>query len=376
MTSNSNADSPNIGLEKQGVEEGTSITPTTDNDASAAANDTATITTAAGGDNGGWTRDELIELVKAIKFAKPDYSQRQVHREITEELSQRDSFEFLKDVPFNEVKKVWKKAMQQNNTASANSSSSTPTTSSQAAASATSTSNPNADLIDKIKTGGSAPQLFTVGDGSVKFLAQEYTAATVAAEQAKAMEEQALADDIRLNYVHFFLNVPADKSGSRPHQALISFNKPNQNVGSKSANNKGKKGKGKKGSKASSTNAVTATSTTGSATGTDDNDGLMIVKIQMAAPLHENDTAKHVMLAYNIDKTSKTFIHYDPNDEYNGYDRIQEMIQKDGVGGALGIAGGTKAYFFARVTIPTKKKGGAESILSIKMTELAPPQNW
>jgi hypothetical protein len=52
------------------------------------------------------SREELLELARAIKFAKPDASQKQVHEEISLELSQKESFEFLKNVTLNEVKKV------------------------------------------------------------------------------------------------------------------------------------------------------------------------------------------------------------------------------------------------------------------------------
>ena len=52
-------------------------------------------------------------------------------------------------------------------------------------------------------------------------------------------------------------------------------------------------------------------------------------------------------------------------------EKIANLIAESGTGGALGLLGGTKAYFYARLT--KRKKG---DILSIHITELAPAQNW
>ncbi|KAL3930512.1 MAG: hypothetical protein SGBAC_011730, partial [Bacillariaceae sp.] len=49
------------------------------------------------------TKEELLELVRAIKFANEDWSQRLVHKEITEPLALEVSC--LKDVNLNDVKK-------------------------------------------------------------------------------------------------------------------------------------------------------------------------------------------------------------------------------------------------------------------------------
>ena len=75
------------------------------------------------------------------------------------------------------------------------------------------------------------------------------------------------------------------------------------------------------------------------------------------------------MLLYDQTRTYKTFIHPDPDDD--GYEKIANLIAESGTGGALGLLGGTKAYFYARLT--KRKKG---DILSIQITELAPAQNW
>lgn len=299
-------------------------------------------------------REELLELVRAIKFAKPEASQKQVHREITEELSQKYSqqFAFLKDVRLTDVKKVWKKALKQRDSSreSAASASISSTTSPQEAQ-----ANPNADLISKLPQNGEPIQVFTVGDASVKHLAQEYTAAVLAQAAAK---EQALQDELS-NYVHVFLDVPADKSGSRPQQALINFqsNTASHSSSSATTNKSGKKGKKKSASAATSNSTLNLEED-------------VIVKIQAAAPLDESDTIQHPMLLYDKTRELRTFIHPSPDDD--SYEKIAAWIHKTGHEGVLGMRGGLKAYFYSRLTV--RKKGS--SILSIKTTELAPPQEW
>jgi hypothetical protein len=385
-----------------------------------AATSTATATAAP---SVAFTREELLELVVAIKFAKPEASQKEVHREITQDLSQKhEGFGFLKDVPLTDVKKVWKKALQQHPTSSSGSSTSTNTN-----ISTNQPLHPNADLIAKLTSQNRAPEVFTVGDGSVKVqqLAHEYTAAVLA--QAAA-NEQAAAEELWNDYVHVFLDVPADRSGSRPHQALINFQSSttssstssstpsgsDNNNNNKSNNNSNKtankKKKDKKMTKAPS-NIISNTATNTTTTTTSDNtNGEVIVKIQMAAPLDEHDTIQHPMLLYNQTRTYKTFLHPDvatdatttdattdaasstneeesqrqravdtsttttTNKNKDGYQRIQEWIASAGNAGALGQAGGTKAYFYSRIT--TRRKKGQQSIISIRVTELAPAQDW
>jgi hypothetical protein len=309
-------------------------------------------------------REDLIDLIRAIKFAKPDASQSEVHKEITEVLSKKSpEFEFLQNVHIHDVKKVWKKALGGPNNNNNNNN--------------TNAATPNQDLKEQLQSTGQPIQVFTVGNGSVKHLAQEYTAAHVAAqEQLLAEEEKSRRED----YVYAFLNVPADKSGSRPHQALIHFPKEaaTTTTGGEAASGNGssstttskattssnkKKGsnKKKKGGKAAAAATNTATTTTPPSTIDD-----KIVKIQMAAS--DDDDTKYPMLVYNHSRTAKTFLH--PADE--GYDQIQEWIHTKGVGGTLGARGGTKAYFYATVL---SYKGG-EGLLQIQVTELAPQQEW
>ena len=252
------------------------------------------------------TREELTELVRAIKFAKPDASQRAVHREISEQLSQKDKFGFLANVKLNDVKRVWKKALQQQQHQQP-----------PAAAAAA--------------PDGGVMKLYTVGDGTVRTLAQEYSQAAAAAAMAESQEELK-------NYVHLFLDVPMDSSGSRPHQALINFHDNN------SKNNKKNNGNTKKGDAA--------------------NDRGEIVKIQIAAGPEDEALP---MLLYNQDRSHKTFIHPDPKDD--GYQRIQNWIRAEGAGGALGATGGTKAYFYSHYH---KRK----NIISVDVSSLAPPQSW
>ena len=65
-----------------------------------------------GDDSTPYSPDDLIELVRAIKFAHTDMSTRNVHHEISVTMANSDpSYSFLKDVKLNDVKKVWKKAL-------------------------------------------------------------------------------------------------------------------------------------------------------------------------------------------------------------------------------------------------------------------------
>lgn len=242
---------------------------------------------------------------------------RQVHREITETLSKNESFEFLQHVKLNDVKKVWKKAVA------------------ESAAAQRQDGPNNSNDSDKIW------KLYTVGNGSVKTLAQEYSQATAKAIAAQELEAQEEQQALMENYVHVFLDVPADRSGSRPHQALINFN---ENSDKKSS-----------GSTAESSNKKE-----------DDARG-EIFKIQVAAA---PDGTKFPMLLYNQDRSMKTFIH--PDVDAEDYDRVFNWITDAGKSGALGAAGGTKAYFYCRTTV--RKHG--PNVLSIDVRELAPVQSW
>ena len=98
-------------------------------------------------------------------------------------------------------------------------------------------------------------------------------------------------------------------------------------------------------------------------------DGRDIVKIQVAAPLPGTDNTP--MLLYNVDRSAKTFIHDDDDDDNKGYEKIKQMIDAHGVSGAL-RGGGTKAYFYSRIT----RRQGEQDLISIDVSELAPAQKW
>lgn len=260
------------------------------------------------------TREELTNLVRAIKFAYPEMSMRAVYREISENLSQKENFSFLKHIQLKDVKRVWKKAIKP----------------------AAVQQQQEASNLPILPT--DVMKLYTVGDGTVRTLAQEYSQSAAAAAAAEAATRN---DNERRSfmehYVHVFLDVPADRSGSRPHQALIHFH-DNDSAMAADASSQAKQ-----------------------------KDRREIVKIQVAA---SPDDTPYPMLMYNADRSLKTFIHFDPQDD--GYHRIREWIVNEGSGGALGSSGGTKAYFYSRLT---KRKNGA-NIISIDVSGLAPPQSW
>lgn len=293
------------------------------------------------------SRDEMLDIVRAIKFAKPESSMREVHREITQVLSTKESFEFLSSIPLKDVQKVWKKACSSssNNTNNTNSNNNIL---------------PNTNKDEVLK-------LYTVGNVMVKTLIEDYSQAMATNKIVQQSDNEAPKDDdnndLNTNYVHVFLDVPADRTGQRPHQALINFNNNNNTSNNKTKKNK-KKNK-KKGVVSSNDNNDID----------NDNNNIEIVKIQLAAPAGDDKT-KYPMLIYNHDRSSKTFIHPEEDDTknniINGYDCIQSWIQQTGLGGALGITGGIKAYFYAHRT--TQKHGS--DILSIDITQLASPQNW
>jgi hypothetical protein len=191
----------------------------------------------------------------------------------------------------------------------------------------------------------------------------------------KQMEADQTQQELQ-KYVHVFLNVPADKSGSKPHQALINF----QNLSKKS--NKSRNSNKKKNSKKKTAPGKEQIITTASANLPFED--AIIVKIQMAAPLGEMDTMKHPMLVYDESRQLRTFIHYydgtetDGTATNNGYLKIAKWIENSGSDGVLGTMGGTKAYFFSRLTTPTKSasSGPLEDILSIYVEKLAPWQSW
>ncbi|CAJ1965459.1 unnamed protein product [Cylindrotheca closterium] len=307
------------------------------------------------------TRDELLDLVRAIKFANSEWSQKQVHTEIVETLSKE--VPCLRDVKLNDVKKVWKKAVIAVREAEGNTPISKKKDAKKEGKEDEKTTeddeeeeekneSPNADLAKLLE--GKTPQVFTVGDASQVYpeLAKHYTSSLMAKEIAKI--DQEMAKDAK-TYVHVSLDVPANKTGQAPNQGLINFQ---DSSALKSYKKRGGENE------------------------------LEIVKIQKAAPLSETDTTQHPMLVYNHGRSIKTFIHPEPvdvdggegdndnvddnHDKLNSYDKLAKMIDQSGIGGALGGSGGSKAYFYAFVT-PIKKAPG---ILSIDYTRLAPAQEW
>lgn len=293
-----------------------------------------------------WTADDLIDLIRAVKFSNKDASMRAVHTEIATVMSKHQSFEFLADIKLNDVKKVWKKAL-----------SGAPKPSENTETKITSTSPTNdADILPKSK---GMLKFYTVGDGSVKSLANSYTMAAAAEVAAGEDQMEKEKDEGRTKYVHCFLDVPADKSGTKPHQALINFN-DNENESKK------KSGKAKNKSKVK----VKVKAATG--TGVDSHeDGREIVKIQMAASMPGAEEIKTPMLLYNANRTARTFIHPD-NDDDCEYEKIRSLIVDHGKSGVLS-GGGSKAYFYSRIT----RRIGDQDIISINVTAgLAPPQNW
>jgi len=240
----------------------------------------------------------------------------------------------------------------------------------------------NADLAAKLQ--GTKPQVFTIGDGSRVYndnhwhqLAQDYVTQQMqqAAQEESPQEDEALAELIN-EYVHVFLDVPADISGQRPHQALINFQRllpvKDTNGGStgtaNKSNPKNKKKSNKSKQKSTQQSSQQQVQTTP--------DGAIIVKIQRAAPLSPDDKTMHPMLLYDQSRTLRTFVHPHPSDQ--GYEKIAALVESGGAGGVLGHSGGTKAYFYARLTKrDDKSKHNQElDILSIRITELAPPQEW
>ena len=283
------------------------------------------------------TPEDLIILVRAIKFAHPEMSIKNVHKEISDTIPNSDeTCAFLKDVKLDEVKRVWKKALKGQPSRSDD-----PNKATQKSAVPT-----PADGVLK---------LFTVGDSSVKTLAENYSqqhaqAIIAAAQSEKKDEESELA-----KYTHFFLDVPADLSGERPHQALISF----------TDNKKGKKGK-KAGSKKKSTKGIASAS----------NDGRDLFKIQVAQLPPGMEDVLTPMVLYNENRSASTFLHPPSPDQTEeddgGYFKLKRMITEGGTKGAQGTAGGTKAYFWGKIT----QTGRGPNVVSIDTSELAPRQEW
>ena len=124
-----------------------------------------------------YSPDDLIELVRAIKFAHTDMSTRNVHHEISVTMADSDpTYAFLKDVRLNDVKKVWKKALR-------GSPETKDSTTSPVMVNGEATPRPEKDAAAKpqaVAADGTTPpdgivKFYTVGDGSVKTLAENYS---------------------------------------------------------------------------------------------------------------------------------------------------------------------------------------------------------
>jgi len=328
-----------------------------------------------------YSPDDLIELVRAVKFAHTDMSTRNVHHEISVTMADSDpSYAFLKDVKLNDVKKVWKKALRgspetkDSTTSSVANGGATPRPEKDAAA------KPQAVVADGTMPPDGIVKFYTVGDGSVKTLAENYSHRHAEAAVAREGRQQHEGG----GDTHFFLDVPADLSGSRPHQALMNYQD----------NGKAGKARGKSCSRKKSAQQPY------------DDDDRDIFKIQLAALPLGMEGVPTPMLLYNSDRSAKTFLHppsssSDDADD-GGYSRIRNMIADSGTSGALGATGGQKvraifisipvfcregkltskscyaprsvdqkAYFYGFIT---KTKSG--DVISVQTTELAPSQAW
>ena len=288
--------------------------------------------------------DELIDLVRAVKFAHHDMSMKKVHAEISTAMASNPSYEFLKDVKLNDVKKVWKKALKAGPPASGDDEAHEQKNGSKVAT----VQGSQDDDVPPPQSPDGVMRFYTVGDGSVKTLAQNYSKSHAEAAARKNEESHAELERERGRYTSFFLNVPADMSGQRPHQALINYNR---------GSTAGKKVTSKK------------------KTVDDLGDGRDVFKIQMAAPVEGMDEIPTPMLLYNKDRTARTFLHPpsgSDDDEDDGYHRIARMIRDGGASGALGRSGGTKAYFRGFVS----SNASGPDVVSIDTSDLCPTQDW
>jgi hypothetical protein len=319
------------------------------------------------------TPNDLIELVRAVKFANTNASIREVHTEISITMAQSNypTYAFLKDVKLNDVKKVWKKAIKGGkSTASSQDEEgevggTTTITASSGENNDTSTTKTSTMTVNdgapSIPTDGII-KFYTIGDGSVKTLVENYSKqyaqklVSIMAEDQTERKEESLSSSNSNEYTHFFLNVPADLSGSRPHQALINYSQDNNNTNRSSISGGGgkKKKMNQKGDKQPSVSASSSSSS-------NDNDKTCeIFKIQLAALPPGMENVLTPMLLYNKDRSAKTFLHppndnEDDDDDDGGYNKIRTMIIDNGCIGALGVTGGTKAYFYGYITKVTSE---------------------
>jgi hypothetical protein len=366
------------------------------------------------------TPNDLIELVRAVKFANTNASIREVHTEISITMAQSNypTYAFLKDVKLNDVKKVWKKAIKGGkSTASSQEEEggevrggTTTITASSGENNDTSTTKTSTMTVNdgspSIPADGII-KFYTIGDGSVKTLVENYSkqyaqklVSIMAEDQTEnSRKEESSSSSTSNEYTHFFLNVPADLSGLRPHQALINYSQDNNNTNRSSISGGGGKKKKKKNQKGDKQPLVSAasssspsSSSSSSSSSNDDDKTCEIFKIQLAALPPGMENVLTPMLLYNKDRSAKTFLHPPNNDNEDedddgGYNKIRNMIIDNGCTGALGVTGGTKAYFYGYITKVTSEllpgivdgtttATATNDIVSIRTTELVLNQIW
>lgn len=285
---------------------------------------------------------------------------RNVHNEISVTMANSDpSYAFLKDVKLNDVKKVWKKALKGGPPETTGGSVQKKIASSSLQAE-TSAAKPPAGGNDPIVPADGIIKFYTVGDGSVKTLAENYASHYAEAAVAAGRQDDAGAEEERGKYTHFFLDVPADLSGSRPHQALVNFQDNQRPKASRGGKNK-------------------SSGTKKSKLADQFNNGMSkgVFKIQLAALPAGMEDMPTPMLLYNSDRSASTFLHPpsspDDKDDDGGYFKVRKMIMESGTVGALGATGGQKAYFWGFIS----KTKSRPDVVSIDIhSGLVPSQTW
>lgn len=234
-------------------------------------------TNGAGSTSGGAEKkeeSELCALVRAILFANPQWGLKKVTKEVASKM--RDLGR--PPVQPSEVKDAWKTLGLDN----------------------------EEEVI----------KFWTVGNAAAGQAAADAEAEAGAAE---AGEGEAASD----KWFAVQLDVPADRSGDKPHQAVMSHNTARGGL------KKGDRGE--------------------------------IYKIQVAV----GAPAGSPMLLYNATRANRTFIHPD----CAGYEPIQAVVTAEGSRGALEAAGGLKAFLYGR-------PGGRKGWILIDTSEPAPAQPW
>jgi hypothetical protein len=255
------------------------------------------------------TTEDLIPLIKAITFAYPHFSESpaDIHQEIISVASRQEPL--LASITLVEVEHAFNVLRQRTK------------------------------KEDEVKQ--KVMKMYTIGDATNSSSSSNMAVGSQATTEATAITASSSGSSTVKRWVHVQLDVPADTSGSKPHQALINFT-DNNSSGSSGEHSSAEDGK---------PSAKTASTSTASPASSE---ASVIVKIQVAMGGAESKTP---MLLYNNDRSVKTFIHCTPL-TVEGYNRIQRMILQRGGEGALGKAGGTKGYFYAKrhAHVPSNKK--------------------